>query len=193
MMQMSPQRRIESLLVDGNVKLWSGSSLLDPILDPFSNKLAAEILLLDERDLIELQNLNFISATCSINDFEITSPKFLCYWDILEATIFMSLSAIKLQSAKAAESASSLCDCLAHHYEAASGSDDLDVLNLSAMIKDEIESHEILELIRECGIESGVASLKLAIDILNTHSRCLFHLGFDARSSILKTGYTLVN
>lgn len=164
------KRAITALLADDKVRLWSTNFGIDPLVDPFPASVASNILLVDRNTLAELFQINLISATCRVAHVDGTVSHHFCYWDILEATVLMSLLSVGVQVDYALEDANLIFDLVAYHYEEHRPREAIDVFMLSEIIKSNFEKYDFEN--RYPGIRLDDLSLKLAIDIMNVHLRC---------------------
>jgi hypothetical protein len=167
------KRAIEALLLDERVKLWPKDFVLDPLFDPIPAYVAANVLLVDRNTLAELLQNNLISATCRVDQDDDTESIQFSYWDILEATTLMSLVSLGDQIDCAIEDANRIFDLLAYHYEEHWPIRTIDVFMLSEIIRNYFTSCKSQKRFPVGTLTS--ISLKLAIDIMNVHFRCMSH------------------
>lgn len=149
---------------------------IDLILDPFSDKLAADILLLNESDLVFLKKTNFIKSTCKLSNFDSNFATCLSYWDIIDATLTMSLASIGCDPRYISDLCLDVCDSLAFIQESDFLGRGIEFGTIYSTIQSEIEIIEIKNLKLNSEVDIHTLCTKLSIDVLNTHARCVTHL-----------------
>lgn len=146
---------------------------IDPIYTPFSDSDAAQILTVALEDLPYLKQVGLLEATCLQHELTRLGYAYCSYWDMLCATAAMSLVAVGWSIGDATDVAFGLVDEIAgiiEQLEEHACIDEGGVASLAFEIMHVLMPEKCAE--KNC-YGPKLISLKVAVDLISMHMRCL--------------------
>lgn len=158
-------------LIDPEARLWSGLFTVDPTQDPLSDRLVSALFDLGSEDLEIFVSAGIIWKTCRSSALG-DSPKFYSnYWDIVQASVTFSLLAVHVPLSSAVDLAIEICDRISIFYDTQLTNEGAQLSDVISLIECDLNQCAPLSLsaFSEYGNEN--ISAKVAVDLLNTHTR----------------------
>lgn len=146
---------------------------LDPILDPFNDDQAAEILSVSSIEFHSLKKDGMLQPTCLVFELGNASTAYCSYWDIFSAAIAISMRSFGFSSSDSVDFSFDLSDEVAGILESLGANACLDRYSLAILVQEVLQDFIPSRFIapNDFHLENTIEAI---LDcILSIHRRCL--------------------